>query len=120
MTYANSEFPASDPSIIAELRRRGEQLIDLQREEASGDAIILALGRHSNEDQNTNHVSGRGSDTMRVLTQAQDHYNTALRAVRMPNDLKLSPEREAMARVSSLIKGYPTLNVYVDLFSHHA
>ena len=48
--------------------------------------------------------------------------NLAHRVLRVAKGIStaVSPEREAMARVSSLIKGYPTLNVYVDLFSHHA
>lgn len=73
---------------IADTRRRAEQLSTLQHEEARGDAARSSSRHRAN--------SG--------LAEARKHYDIAVRAVRLADDLKRSPEREAVERVFPLVK----------------
>lgn len=80
-------------ALISELRRRAELLSTLQSEEAYGDAAVNSFQPRNN------HTGGA-----RGLSEAQKHYDASLRALRGPDDLKNSPERNAVLRVSTLVK----------------
>ena len=82
------DWVRSTRALIADTRRRAEQLSTLQREEARGDAARKSSRQCANNG----------------LTEARKHYDASVRAVCLPDDLRRSPEREAVERVFCLVK----------------